>query len=297
VAIVTMQLNEINGVDKKENEALDEDNNYSRWLYNREFRVTYRDTLIASERLTDGVLVPKGTRGDSIFVSFEKGFAEGNGFKIRDEILFNVQGRPITTYIGSFREVKFNQVSTNFLVLFPKGVLEEAPKFHVIITKTTTDKQAATMQADMVREFPNISIINLGTIVATLEEILGKKIVCGNLDITFYRDDFRRRERPLIPSITNIDFSIENKKVVLIDDVLYTGRTIRSGLDALLTFGRPSKVELLVIIDRRFSRDLPIQADYTGKAIDTLISERVSVEWKETEGEDKVVLFTKESNE
>jgi pyrimidine operon attenuation protein/uracil phosphoribosyltransferase len=130
-----------------------------------------------------------------------------------------------------------------------------------------------------------------------LEEILGKKIVCGNLDITFYRDDFRRRERPLIPSITNIDFSIENKKVVLIDDVLYTGRTIRSGLDALLTFGRPSKVELLVIIDRRFSRDLPIQADYTGKAIDTLISERVSVEWKETEGEDKVVLFTKESNE
>ncbi len=130
-----------------------------------------------------------------------------------------------------------------------------------------------------------------------LEEILGKKIVCGNLDITFYRDDFRRRERPLIPSITNIDFSIENKKVVLIDDVLYTGRTIRSGLDALLTFGRPSKVELLVIIDRRFSRDLPIQADYTGKAIDTLISERVSVEWKETEGVDKVVLFTKESNE
>ena len=130
-----------------------------------------------------------------------------------------------------------------------------------------------------------------------LEEILGKKITCGNLDITFYRDDFRRRERPLIPSITNIDFSIENKKVVLIDDVLYTGRTIRSGLDALLTFGRPSKVELLVIIDRRFSRDLPIQEDYTGKAIDTLISERVSVEWKETEGADKVVLFTKESNE
>ena len=130
-----------------------------------------------------------------------------------------------------------------------------------------------------------------------LEEILGKTIVCGNLDITFYRDDFRRRERPLIPSITNIDFSIENKKVVLIDDVLYTGRTIRSGLDALLTFGRPSKVELLVIIDRRFKRDLPIQADYIGKTVDTLVSERVSVEWQETEGEDKVVLFTKESNE
>lgn len=129
-----------------------------------------------------------------------------------------------------------------------------------------------------------------------LEEILGKEIVCGNLDITFYRDDFRRREIPLIPSATNIDFVIENKNVVLIDDVLYTGRTIRSGLDALLAFGRPSKVELLTMIDRRFKRDLPIQADYIGKTVDTLISERVSVEWNEIEGEDKVVLFTPEAN-
>ena len=130
-----------------------------------------------------------------------------------------------------------------------------------------------------------------------LETILQKEVLCGNLDITFFRDDFRRREKPLIPSITNLDFSIENKKVVLVDDVLYTGRTIRSGLDALLTFGRPSKIELLVLIDRRFRRDLPIQANYIGKAVDTLVSERVSVEWKESEGEDKVVLFTKENNE
>ena len=130
-----------------------------------------------------------------------------------------------------------------------------------------------------------------------LEIILRKEIVCGNLDITFFRDDFRRREKPLIPSITNIDFSLENKKVVLVDDVLYTGRTIRAGLDALLTFGRPSKVELLVLIDRRFRRDLPIQADYVGKMVDSLISERVSVEWEEIEGEDKIVLYTKDSNE
>jgi pyrimidine operon attenuation protein / uracil phosphoribosyltransferase len=130
-----------------------------------------------------------------------------------------------------------------------------------------------------------------------LEIILGEEIVCGNLDITFFRDDFRRREKPLIPSITNIDFSLENKKVVLVDDVLYTGRTIRAGLDALLTFGRPSKVELLVLIDRRFRRDLPIQADYVGKMVDSLISERVSVEWQEIEGEDKIVLYTKDSNE
>jgi pyrimidine operon attenuation protein / uracil phosphoribosyltransferase len=125
-----------------------------------------------------------------------------------------------------------------------------------------------------------------------LEQILGKEIQCGALDITFYRDDFRRREKPLIPSATNIDFVVEKKKVVLVDDVLYTGRTIRAGLDAMLAFGRPSGVELLVVIDRRFKRELPIQADYIGQAVDTLSEERVSVEWKEVEGEDKVLLFT-----
>lgn len=129
-----------------------------------------------------------------------------------------------------------------------------------------------------------------------LESILNKEVICGNLDITFYRDDFRRREIPLIPSATNIDFVIENKSVVLVDDVLYTGRTIRSGLDALLAYGRPKKVELLTLIDRRFRRDLPIQADYIGKTVDTLISEKVSVEWQEIEGEDKIVLYTPEAN-
>jgi pyrimidine operon attenuation protein/uracil phosphoribosyltransferase len=138
----------------------------------------------------------------------------------------------------------------------------------------------------------------LSRLKTQLESILQHSILCGNLDITFYRDDFRRRERPLIPSVTNIDFVIENKNVVLIDDVLYTGRTIRSGLDALMAFGRPSKVELLTLIDRRFQRDLPIQADYVGYTVDTLISEKVSVEWKATEGADQVFLFKpNESNE
>ena len=174
VPIVTMQLNEINGIDKKENEEKHDEENYSRWLYNREFRVTYRDTLIKSETLTSGELIPMGARGDSIFVSLEKGFGVGNKLKLGDELIFNVQGRPLKTYIGSFRDVKFNQVSTNFLVLFPNGVLEQAPKFHVIISKTQNDRQAAEVQSEIVREFPNISIINLGTIVETLEDILGK---------------------------------------------------------------------------------------------------------------------------
>jgi pyrimidine operon attenuation protein / uracil phosphoribosyltransferase len=132
----------------------------------------------------------------------------------------------------------------------------------------------------------------LERIKEAIEKIIQSKVICGNLDITFYRDDFRRKERPLIPSVTNIDFTIEGKKVVLIDDVLYTGRTIRSGLDALLAFGRPNSVELLVLIDRRFQRDLPIQADYVGKTVDTINSERVSVEWSQVEEKDKVVLFT-----
>lgn len=130
-----------------------------------------------------------------------------------------------------------------------------------------------------------------------LEKITSQKIQTGALDITFFRDDFRRREQPLLPSVTNIDFGIENKKVILIDDVLYTGRTVRAGLDALLTFGRPKTVELLTLIDRRFSRQIPIQADYVGKWVDTLSSERVNVDWVETEGTDQVVLFTPTENE
>ncbi len=130
-------------------------------------------------------------------------------------------------------------------------------------------------------------------IVKELQSILkNSDLDRGNMDITFYRDDFRRREKPLVPSKTDIEFSIENKKVILIDDVLYTGRTIRAGLDAMLAFGRPQKVECLVLIDRRFSRQLPIQPDYVGKKIDSVAEEKVIVNWKEKEGEDKVILYT-----
>jgi pyrimidine operon attenuation protein/uracil phosphoribosyltransferase len=111
----------------------------------------------------------------------------------------------------------------------------------------------------------------------------------GKLDITFYRDDIRKEI--LLPNHTDIPFSIENKNVVLIDDVLYTGRTIRAALDALLAFGRPAKVELCILIDRRFSRQLPIQPDYTGKSIDSIISQKVKVLWKQRDGKDEVVLL------
>ena len=113
-------------------------------------------------------------------------------------------------------------------------------------------------------------------------------IVYGKLDITFYRDDVRKEIH--VPNQTNINFSIEDKNVILIDDVLYTGRTIRAALDALMDFGRPAKVELMVLIDRRYSRQLPIQADYIGKSIDSIITQRVKVLWKENDEADEVVL-------
>ena len=116
-----------------------------------------------------------------------------------------------------------------------------------------------------------------------------KKILYGEFDTTFFRDDFRRKE--LIPNKTTINFIIEDKNVVLVDDVLFTGRTIRAGLDAMLAFGRPKDVELLVLVDRRFSRHLPIQAKYVGKTIDSIASQNVKVEWKELEGKDKVTLI------
>jgi pyrimidine operon attenuation protein / uracil phosphoribosyltransferase len=103
----------------------------------------------------------------------------------------------------------------------------------------------------------------------------------GKLDITFYRDDIRKELH--VPNQTDITFSIEDKNVILIDDVLFTGRTIRAALDALLSFGRPKKVELCVLINRVSSRQLPIQPDYCGKSIDSIITQKVKVEWDKEE--------------
>jgi pyrimidine operon attenuation protein / uracil phosphoribosyltransferase len=163
-----------------------------------------------------------------------------------------------------------------------------------------TIKRLCHQLIEVHNDFSNTAIIGLqprGVFLAQrikkeLEKILKKKkINCGELDITFYRDDFRKKE--LIPNKTNIDFIIEEKNVVLVDDVLFTGRTIRAGLDAMLAFGRPNDVELLVLVDRRFSRHVPIQAKYTGIVIDSIESQNVRVEWKETDGKDRITLLDK----
>jgi len=114
-----------------------------------------------------------------------------------------------------------------------------------------------------------------------LEKLLNIKIGIGYLDTTFHRDDFRRRESPKKANETNIPFLLEDKDVILIDDVLFTGRSVRAALDAMISFGRPKTVELLILIDRKYTRDLPIQPNYIGKSVNTVHSQRVMVEWRE----------------
>jgi pyrimidine operon attenuation protein / uracil phosphoribosyltransferase len=118
------------------------------------------------------------------------------------------------------------------------------------------------------------------------------KIEHGKLDITFYRDDFRRRE-PLRPSTNSMNFFVEGKNVILFDDVLYTGRTIQAALAALQHYGRPAQVYLVTMVDRRFNRHLPIQANFKGITVDALDEAYVRVEWAELNGEDKILIFDK----
>ncbi len=129
-------------------------------------------------------------------------------------------------------------------------------------------------------------------IISQLELLVSPDLIQnGNIDISFHRDDLMRRPEPIVPEVMDMDFSVEGKNVVLVDDVLYTGRSIRSAIDALMAFGRPNTVELLVLINRRFSRHLPIQPNYVGRTIDAIDSERVIVEWEELTAKDRVLMI------
>jgi pyrimidine operon attenuation protein/uracil phosphoribosyltransferase len=151
-------------------------------------------------------------------------------------------------------------------------------------------------------DFSNTALVGLqprGTFLAQrIAKILKesydvKSLQLGFLDITFFRDDFRRGSKPLSANTTEINFIVEDKNVVFIDDVLYTGRSIRAALTAIQSFGRPRHIELLTLIDRRFSRDLPIQPNYKGRQVDAINEERVVVNWKENNGTDSVILVSK----
>ncbi|UCF65500.1 MAG: bifunctional pyr operon transcriptional regulator/uracil phosphoribosyltransferase PyrR [bacterium] len=128
-----------------------------------------------------------------------------------------------------------------------------------------------------------------------IEEIEGKEIPTGFLDITLYRDDFRTRLKQPSVEVTNIPFQIDEQNIILVDDVLYTGRTIRSALDALMDFGRPARIHLAVLVDRGH-RELPIRPDFVGKNIPTSIGEEVQVLMKEIDQRDKVLLVEEPTN-
>lgn len=155
--------------------------------------------------------------------------------------------------------------------------------------RLTINRLAAQLIENHINSIDKIAIIGMQPrgvnlsqkIHSILEARTGLDIKQGFLDTTFFRDDFRRRNSVIIPNKTHIDFSLENLNVILIDDVLFTGRSIRSALDALVSFGRPNLVDLLVLIDRRFSRELPIEPKYIGKSIDVIDNEYVVVNLEE----------------
>ncbi|MBC7570794.1 MAG: ABC transporter permease [Spirosoma sp.] len=171
VPVVTMRLTEING---RSMTAIKKDTTLKipDWAMTREYRVTYRDTLIGSEKLTAGK-VPYSAGGLS-YISIEQAYLDRMHLKLGDTLTFNVQGAPIQTIVGGTREIEWNRVQPNFLVIFPSGVLEQAPQFHVLMTRVADNQASAVLQRALVADFPNVSAIDLGLILKTIDEILGQ---------------------------------------------------------------------------------------------------------------------------
>lgn len=173
VPIITMRLEKVNGktaADAKKDSTL----RISPRAYAWEYRVTYRDSLTSSEDITSGKFIGKATPGKDIPVSAEERFAQRINAKVGDKLVFNVQGVIMNTYISSIRKVNWNRVQTNFQVLFPSGVLEAAPQFHVLLTHVPSQKSSAAYQQAVVKQFPNVSIIDLGLVLTVLDELLDK---------------------------------------------------------------------------------------------------------------------------
>jgi putative ABC transport system permease protein len=145
-----------------------------KWVFSREYRVTFRDSLISSEKITKGRWTGTADSNGKILISVEERFARRNSIQIGDTMLFNVQGSLIPTIVGSYREVDWNRIQTNFLVVFPKGVLEEAPQFHVLLTRIPNKETSARFQQLVVQQFPNVSIIDLGLVLSVLDKLLEK---------------------------------------------------------------------------------------------------------------------------
>ena len=173
VPIVTMRLSGWQGR-SKEDWMSDTTRTASRWAINREARVSFRDSLNADEELVEGTFTGEVTPGDSIFVSLADNYARSMDVSIGDEMVWNVQGAMITTYVGSIRKIDFRSMQTRFFILFPRGVLEKAPQFQVLVTKSPDTETTARYRSAVVKAFPNVSVIDLGMILVTLNDILTK---------------------------------------------------------------------------------------------------------------------------
>jgi len=173
VPIVTMKLAAWKGKTRAEWLA-DTTRRASRWAINREARVTYRDYLETDEKLLEGEFIGNINEGDSVYISLDKGYAESLDVMLGDELVWNVQGTMIKTYVSSFREIEFRSMRTRFFILFPNGVLEKAPQFKVVVTKSPDVTTTANYRREVVKAFPNISVVDLGMILSTLNDILNK---------------------------------------------------------------------------------------------------------------------------
>jgi putative ABC transport system permease protein len=174
VPIVTTRLESVNGVTV---DALQKDSTIPmhRWIFDREYRVTFRDSLTSSEKIAKGKWVGSADpKSGKIFVSIEERYAKNNHIEIGDTMLFNVQGAAISTIVGSYRSVDWNRIQTNFLVVFPTGVLEEAPQFHVLMTRIPDKATSAKFQQQVVRQFPNVSIIDLTLVLNIVNNLMDK---------------------------------------------------------------------------------------------------------------------------
>lgn len=178
-----------------------------------------------------------------------------------------------------------------------QSILLEGAKFQITI------KRLCQQLIENHGDFSNAVLIGIqprGTYLAKriqkeIQAMTGHEVQLGILDITFYRDDFRMKgAAPLAANSTEINFLVDDKDVILVDDVLWTGRTIRSAMDAMQAFGRPAKMELMVLVDRRFSRQIPIEPDYIGIQVDSIDSQRVIASWEEVDQVDSIVLVTEE---
>lgn len=173
VPVVTIRLEKINGkteTDVKKDTAL----KIPSHIFANEYRVTYRDSLTPTERITNGDWIGRAPKTGDVPISVEDRFAKRNHIKIGDKLIFNVQGISVSTKIASIRIVNWNKMQTNFLVVFPKGALDDAPQFHVLLTRVPSKMASASFQQTVVKQFPNVSIIDLGFVLSILDDLMDK---------------------------------------------------------------------------------------------------------------------------